>query len=192
MMINIFSIIAFFLMNTLLLERFKKVTSVTLVIAMVFGWMTPVAFAATAGPNNAGTGSNVTGVGVTAWSNTSNIVSTNNSFATVVLASDNLSNYLQATNYGFSIPAGSVIDGIEVLVNRKASQDAGAGNYIKDNNVQILKGGVVQATNLAVTGTNWGTTASTVTYGGATNKWGTTWTVADINASNFGVSLVAK
>ncbi len=142
-------------MNNSTLEKFKKVTSVTLVIAMVFGWMTPAAFAAIGGPNNSGTGSNVAGVGVTAWSNTSNIVSTNNSFATIVLESDNLSNYLQATNYGFSIPAGSVIDGIEVLINRKASQDAGVGNYIKDNNVQILKGGVVQATNLAVTGTNW-------------------------------------
>lgn len=32
-------------MNTPLLERFKKVTSVTLVIAIVFGFMTPAAFA---------------------------------------------------------------------------------------------------------------------------------------------------
>ncbi len=34
-------------MNTPLIERFKKVTSVTLVFALVFGWMTPAAFAAT-------------------------------------------------------------------------------------------------------------------------------------------------
>lgn len=49
-------------MNTPLIERFKKVTSVTLVFALVFGWMTPAAFAATGGPNNATAGTNVTGI----------------------------------------------------------------------------------------------------------------------------------
>lgn len=34
-------------MNTPFLERFKKVTSVTLVTAIVFAFMTPAAFAAT-------------------------------------------------------------------------------------------------------------------------------------------------
>lgn len=34
-------------MNTPVLERFKKVTSVTLIFAIVFGFMTPAAFAAT-------------------------------------------------------------------------------------------------------------------------------------------------
>lgn len=33
-------------MNNSTLEKFKKVTSVTLVFAIIFGWMTPAAFAA--------------------------------------------------------------------------------------------------------------------------------------------------
>lgn len=40
-------------------------------------------------------------------------------------------------------------------------------------------------TNKAVTGTTWGTTFSTVTYGGTNDLWGTTWTPSDINSANF-------
>lgn len=50
-------------MNISFLEKFRKVTSVTLIFAVVFSTLTPAVFAATSGPNNAGTGSNISGVG---------------------------------------------------------------------------------------------------------------------------------
>jgi hypothetical protein len=38
----------------------------------------------------------------------------------------------------------------------------------------------------------WPATNTLVTYGGATDLWGTTWSPADINSPRFGVSIAAK
>ena len=42
-------------------------------------------------------------------------------------------------------------------------------------------------------GSTWSTTTSTtVTYGSSSDLWGTTWTAADLNATNFGLRFAAK
>jgi len=147
--------------------------------------------AASSGPNDAGTGANVTGTGTVAWTNPGNITTAGTPYATLSLNQNNITNYLQGSNYGFAIPAGATITGITVVINRQSS---GTTNpLIRDNSVNLVKGGVIQSTNYAATGTNWtnGGSFGTATYGGATDLWGTTWTPADINASNFGVALSA-
>lgn len=52
--------------------------------------------------------------------------------------------------------------------------------------IKLVKGGAVVGTS-QVTYACMSATLTWYSHGGATNKWGTTWTDSDINASNFGV-----
>ena len=152
----------------------------------------PSAFAVvTTPPRDAGTGANVTGVGTVAWSNPGNAISSNTQYSTVAVSAGAISNYLQTTNYGFSIPTEAIINGITVTIGRFESATA-SGTDVRDNVVKLIKGGVVSGTNLAVTGTDWPTTLTALAYGGTANLWGTTLTPDDINASNFGVALAVN
>jgi hypothetical protein len=178
-------------MNANYLLRLKREIS-RLFLLMTMGLFlagVPTTFAAVTTPvRNAGTGTNVTGVGTVAWTSPGNVISDNNSYATVAVSGGAISNYLQATNFGFSIPTEATITGITVTIGRFESA-TGTGTDVRDNVVQLIKGGVVTGTNLAVTGTDWPTTETALAYGGTTNLWGNTLTPADINASNFGVAL---
>lgn len=105
-------------------------------------------------------------------------------------ASPQQTHRLHAVTYGFAIPAGATITGIQVDITRKANIN-GAGQFVIDNEVKLMKAGVIQSWNEAQTaGINqWTTNSLDVTYGGQYDMWGTTWTPADINNANFGVSL---
>ena len=144
------------------------------------------ALADTSGPRDAGTGANVNGPGTVNWTNPGNVVSNNNAYATVAV-NNSTSEYLQATNYGFTIPAAATINGITVTIGRFGS--TGFGNDVRDSVVSLIKGGAITGSNLAVAGTDWGGTEAAVNYGGIANLWGTTWTPAEINAANFGVAF---
>ncbi|MGZ4439558.1 MAG: hypothetical protein ACXVZN_04195 [Gaiellaceae bacterium] len=72
---------------------------------------------------------------------------------------------------------------------------AGSVGAIQDSNVQLLKAGSPVGSNKAVTGTNWGTTLSTITYGSSSDLWGLssgTLTGADVDATTFGLRFQAK
>lgn len=60
-----------------------------------------------------------------------------------------------------------------------------------DNVVKLVVGGSVVGSNLADTVTNWPTDIAYSSYGGATNLWGLTPSVADVNGSTFGVVISA-
>jgi VCBS repeat-containing protein len=122
------------------------------------------------------------------WNNAGNITTSNNLYADVTIQNDaDISNYLRATGFGFTIPSTATITGIEAKIERS---EGGLGNAeIQDNVVSLVKNNVVTGSNKAVTGTNWPTTDTTATYGSSSDLWGTTWTPADINNANFGVVL---
>ena len=67
----------------------------------------------------------------------------------------------------------------------------GVGATLQDATVQLLKAGSPVGSNKA-SATTWPTTIGTVNYGSSSDLWGTTWTPADLNASNFGVRFAAK
>lgn len=140
----------------------------------------------TSGPNNAGTGANLTGVGTTAWSNPGNITSAGTPFATVAPGPGGTSNYLLASNYGFSIPDNAIINGIQLTIRRSSTQSAGTGN--RDNQVRLFKNNNLEATNKSVGGV-YPTGLTNQSYGNATDLWGSTWTAADINNAGFGAAL---
>ena len=89
---------------------------------------------------------------------------------------------LLATSYGFAIPTGSQILGIEAWVERAAS----ASGTVSDNEVRLLKAGVAVGSNFATSST-YGTSEYTAPYGDDDDLWGTTWTAEEINAANFGL-----
>jgi hypothetical protein len=143
----------------------------------------------TVGPNNAGTGSNVNGPGTISWSNPGNITTAGSPYPTASITTHATSEYLEGTNYGFSIPSNATIVGIQVTINRYSSANSG-GNSINDVTVSLIKGGAITGDNKA-TSTDWPTSFGTASYGGPSDLWGASWTYADINASNFGVALSA-
>jgi hypothetical protein len=148
--------------------------------------------AATLGPNNAGTGSNNFDIGEQAWTSPGNITTIGSPYATATVAGGGTTatNYLQGTNYGFAIPNGATINGITVVINRQSS--GSLSPFMRDSRISLVKGGAVQTTNKAATGTDWPTSGLlTAIYGSPSDLWGTSWTPADINANNFGVVLSA-
>jgi hypothetical protein len=143
--------------------------------------------AQTAGPNNPASGTFIAGANLD-WTFPGNIVNTaDTNYATAIFGAAANTDNLQGSNYGFSIPSGAIINGIVVTINRRTSA-VNAGRITRDNIVSLVKGGIVTGNNKA-TATAYTTSFATATYGSSTDTWGTTWTPADINATNFGAIL---
>jgi hypothetical protein len=125
------------------------------------------------------------------YSPAGNVTASDNVYATAVHCDccDQNTQCLTVSDFGFAIPAGAVIDGIVLEVEKK--RNAGGSGIVEDNGLQIMKGGILTGPNKSQYGVDWPSTDTYVSYGSATDLWGTTWTPADINASNFGVSLAS-
>ena len=145
----------------------------------------------TSGPNQASTGNDVSGTGTVTWAGTGNIFADDGNYASATISSSSNTyhtHYLQGTNYGFAIPADANILGIQVSINRFCQTTSGSSN-VQDNIVSLIKGGTVTGSDRSLGG-NWSTSTSTVVdYGGTSDLWGTTWSAAEINASDFGIAL---
>ena len=101
------------------------------------------------------------------------------------LARVEVSYYLKATNFGFSVSG--TIDGIIVEVERKQPS---SDSDITDSAIRIIKGGSIGSTDKSDVA-SWPTNDTYNSYGGATDKWGETWADTDINASTFGCAIAA-
>jgi hypothetical protein len=101
------------------------------------------------------------------------------------LSQDASSKYLNLTNFGFTIPGGSSISGIEVTMRSRST----GGEFSKNRQLYLLKSGSITGANkLGI----WPTSYTTNTYGNATDLWSATWTSSDINNFNFGVTIKAE
>ncbi len=98
------------------------------------------------------------------------------------------SRQLFATKYGFNIAGSSTILGISVGVKRMSS----LVSSLNDSIVSLTKDGSTAVGSNEASSSYWGTTNAYAYYGGSTDLWGTTWTVAEINDSTFGVDLLVK
>jgi len=138
---------------------------------------------ATQGPNNAGTVANDASAGTNAWSNPTNAQGAPDG-TPASANSSSPTQYLKATNFGFSIPGGSTINGVTVeLYNSTA---AGGCFWLE---IKLVKGGAIGGTSLADGTALQFPGYAYKTFGGSANLWGNTLTVADVNASNFGVAV---
>lgn len=138
------------------------------------------------GPNNGNTFANDTTVGTVDWDTPGNAQYSDYEYAIATLNINIISHYLKATGFGFSIPAGSIIDGIQVDCQRH-----GLDGTFKDYSVKIVKGGTIQGDEKAPAD-YWPTEDAYKTYGGPADLWGLSWAVSDINGPDFGVVISAK
>ncbi len=137
-------------------------------------------------PRNPRAAANDLGIGTIAWSNATNVYASDDAYATASFtAPSGISNYLTATDFGFTIPTGATILGIKAEVEKK--QGVGVIDYA----VRLIKGGAVGTTDRSAAG-SWLIADTTSTYGSGSDLWGTTWTPAQINASDFGFAMVAQ
>jgi hypothetical protein len=152
-----------------------------------------------AGPNTPSAAFSVaSGGGDLPFHSPNNSFTSNNNYTTAVtllsLFNGRTSN-LQATDFGFAIPSTAVITGIEVFIERSADNIGliwPLEAYVTDNNIQLLRNGTPIGSNLAQSA-RWTGSDAVATYGGISFNWGVSnWTPADINASNFGISVSAN
>lgn len=136
------------------------------------------------GPKSPGTVTGNDGGG-DPWTNPSNAVSSNDSRATY--AKNAFSDLLIATDFGFTLPAGSTVSGIVAEIERRQT---GAGS-VADTSVYIVKGGSVQTTENKADPAHpsWPTVDTYKAYGNLADLWSQTWAYTDINAANFGIAL---
>lgn len=100
---------------------------------------------------------------------------------------------LEVSNFALNIPQFSQIDGIKVEIKRRKTGTGIESDWsIHDAIVQLSKSnGTVVGTNRAKFATEYPTSHAYATYGGETDKWGTTWTAAEVNDSQFGVAFAS-
>lgn len=146
-----------------------------LVLAVTLGSL--LVQAVSQGPYYAGSASTV------GWTNATNAAGTpDNQCASRSVSGGTL----DLTNFGFTIPAAAVIQGITVEV-KFANPSSSEGIRVR-----LLKGGAPVGNTADIFGSAGQTDCATSafrTVGSPTDLWGETWTAADINASNFGVRL---
>lgn len=134
----------------------------------------------------AGAGANVDTGGV-AFSNPGNITADDGG-NTAALVGGSFSDDLKASTFGLSIPANNVIVGIEI---RAQLLNGGGGQDVQWDRVVVGKadGSLGTPKDPGVT-----ITSSAVDYdqGGATDLWGLTWTIAEVEAATFQVRVAGS
>jgi len=145
------------------------------------------------GPNAPGTAATV-GPGVQPWANPNNIKVEDGALATCTLFNsppinppNTPSEYLTATNFGFAIPGTATVLGVKVEIKKRQVSGTSA---VYDSSVQLVAGGSTQNKGKL---TAWSGSLSFYTYGGATDKWGsTTLTPALVNDPAFGARIAVQ
>jgi len=134
---------------------------------------------------SAGSAVNGSGGGSTNWTNPGNVTASDDSYAGFFAQlNGDSSKDLDCTNFGFSIPAGATINGIQANIERN-------GFDITDVSIKLLNGdgaGGESAQDKSL-GASWSNSDTVDSFGGPTDTWGETWSVSDVNSSNFGIRI---
>ena len=128
--------------------------------------------------------------GDTEWLNPDYIKADDTNWATNNLVVDQKSYVLEPSHYDFAIPTDATIDGIQVDLFRLETLDR---DTILDVSATLLKAGVSTGNNYKNLD-YWGSVPdrNKIQYGSASDKWGTTWTPAQINADDFGFQIYVQ
>jgi len=98
------------------------------------------------------------------------------------------SDWLRASDFGFTIPSAAVIDGIKVEINRRIS----VADAINDSSLRLVDASGTNVGDDKASGSYWSTgEAETAAYGGDADTWGASPTPAMVNDSDFGIRLSA-
>jgi hypothetical protein len=138
-----------------------------------------------AGPNVGSSAAAVSGSGDNAWTNPGNATASDNSYATCVMDDGESSDYLDVTGFGFSLPSGAAPIGYKVEVEAKAT----SGNTVYPLLVRLLSGGSPTGDDKGLVTGSLPTTDAYQSFGGDSDKWGTSLAGSLVNASDFGVRV---
>jgi hypothetical protein len=100
---------------------------------------------------------------------------------------DTASSYAVLRGFGFDLPERARVLGIAVEIARHADEE----NSITDEAMRLVKGNHILDAEHAREGA-WSAGMTTAAYGGPDDRWGTTWTAAEINDPTFGIALRAQ
>lgn len=128
-------------------------------------------------------GSNQTWISLTGAAPSDDIYAT---FGNLTGGVGSYTDYLVATNFGFTIPGGATITGIFVEVETLDP----TGNT-SDYSVRIVKAKNIGTTEKAL-GTTYSTSDAYLSYGNPADLWDETWTADDINDEGFGIAISAQ
>jgi hypothetical protein len=113
------------------------------------------------------------------WAGDANIEASDSVYATCNCTNtNNTSNVLQGSNYGFST-SGTITGLLCAMVEKQSNVSRVQGEVF-----QFMKGGA--ATGSQLTNSTWSTTNETINYGSNSNLSGGTYAPSDVNASGFG------
>ncbi len=122
------------------------------------------------------------------WTNPSKVIDQDDdeTFVSFNTATETSSDWLRLTNFGFDLPDGATILGIFVEMDRYST----LADSIWDGSV-FLRNSLGQLDYDNAMGGYWNSIDNDIYdfYGGPTDLWETTWTVADVNIPNFGVDI---
>lgn len=147
-----------------------------------------------------GTYANNNTVGTIDWVNMSNVATDGADAASVnggLLTAPDVTKYLYASNFGFTIPSTATVTG--VVLQLKVSDGNPAVDSI-ENSIRLFADGAffgddkatlgVPLSNYAPLQGGWPSTAVYFSYGAATDLWGaTSLSAGQVNASDFGVGV---
>ena len=97
--------------------KMRNITGWIGILILFFGAV-PSASADSSGPLGGAAFSTDSSVGTELWSNANSAILSDNQWASAVYNTTGFTTYLTATDFGFSIPSGSTINGITVEVER--------------------------------------------------------------------------
>lgn len=125
------------------------------------------------------------------WTAPNNAATSNNLYATFNDSTGSVLNskLLYASGFGFTLDSEQVIDGIRLVVERRAT------GVITDETISLA---YPDGTSFAIitpgreVGSNWPASDGTQAYGGTSDIWGRSWTVSEINDSDFGAVVSAE
>lgn len=127
------------------------------------------------------------------WTNPGNATTSDDIYSTfgnITGGVGSYTDYLVATNFGFSIPLSATITGIVVEVERSDP------NFCtSDYSVRIVKGSSIGSEigpSERAVGSNYPSSDSYQSYGNAGDLWGEIWSPIDINEPTFGVAIAAQ
>jgi len=104
----------------------------------------------------------------------------------------NLTNLLKANNFGFTVPANAIIDGVEVSLTKQSNEDSD-DNFTQDLAINLNRADdTVGSENKADTATHWSADGAIATYGAQHDLWGEILTPDEVNNPNFGVNIRAQ
>ncbi len=122
------------------------------------------------------------------WNIPANAKLQDNKNAWAAVATDSLTTKrLRAHGFNANIPDGSQIQGVTAKIRRRALSLS-----VRGHSIYLLKSGVTFSDNKADTVNKWDNVYLSKSYGSASDLWGKSWTVDEVNATGFGVAVAAQ